>query len=391
MHKRKTVVFLGALVAGALLQAACGTPEVIPLPPTHLPLTETPISISAAFPSPSAEPSRLLNVTIAAPSLKQNLLGDPADRNIGIYLPPSYFTTDQRYPVIYFLPDFGDQSMLGVSLPDDVDRLIKAGTIKEMIIVIVSGVNLLGGSFYVNSPVTGNWDDFVTRDVVGYIDTNYRTLTRPASRGIAGHSMGGFGALNLAMLHPNVFGVVYGLSPELLAPDGLGQTPMLASQSTIAATVDTLARESVLPADQAVANMQMASGDTRLALAYAAAFAPDLERNPPIDYPYRRVSGQLVRDDAVWQRWEDGLGGLADKVQLDRGNLMRLNGILVDYGLSDPNAWIPAGCEFFSAQLTVAGIPNSLVRYAGDHQTSLGERIRVVVLPFFSQKLSFTN
>ena len=145
-------------------------------------------------------------IDIPAPSLAGDMLGVINEREISIYLPPSYFTSDKRYPVVYFLPGYLCTAM-GLTFPNDVDRLIEDGAIQEMIIVSASGKNELGGSFYVNSPVTGNWEDFIVEDVVGYVDANYRTVPEAGSRAISGFSMGGYGALNLAMKHPDLFSV----------------------------------------------------------------------------------------------------------------------------------------------------------------------------------------
>jgi len=76
-----------------------------------------------------------------------------------------------------------------------------------MIVVMPNGNNALGGSFYTNSATTGNWDDFIANELVAYIDKKYRTLPRPESRGLAGHSMGGYGTFAVGMRHA---GDVYG-------------------------------------------------------------------------------------------------------------------------------------------------------------------------------------
>lgn len=375
----------------AFLLAACAPPDVIPLPPTRTPLVVTVTPAAPVLAPPTSPGERLLRVRMHAPALSANLLGESDDRILQVYLPPSYYSSQSRYPVIYYLPGFGDQEMLDVSLPNDLDKLIEQGTIKETIIVVVSGVSVLGGSFYVNSPVTGGWDDFVTRDVIGYVDANYRTIPQAVSRGIAGHSTGGFGALRLAMLHPDVFGAVYALSPTLFDPNGLSSSPTFSSQQAIANMVNVRARESILPVEDALLDMKTSPPEIQFLLAYAATFSPDLRNNPPYDYPYHLENGKIVRDDAVWQRWTDGFGGLAVNIPFDQANLQKLNGIALDYGLSDPDVWIPQGCQYFAAQLTLANIPNRVTGYPGDHQSQLGDRIRTVMLPFFSQKLIFGN
>jgi enterochelin esterase-like enzyme len=160
-------------------------------------------------------------VKINSAAIADNIVATKAEQTIYIYLPPSYNTSTKHYPVVYFLPGYTEGSMK-ISLPKDADVLIEEGKIKEMILVTVPG----GSSFYVNSPITGNWDDFVTQEVVGYVDSHYRTIPKAEARGISGHSMGGYGALNLAMLHPEIFGAIYSISPGLFDENGLGTSQM---------------------------------------------------------------------------------------------------------------------------------------------------------------------
>jgi hypothetical protein len=203
--------------------------------------------------------------------------------------------------------------------------------------------------------------------------------------------VGGFGALHLAMLHPDVFGSVYALSPTLFDPDGLAEAPELSLPQTIADVVDAQARESVMTPENALLDMKSATADVRFSLAYAVAFAPDPARNPPYDYPYHLENGKIVRDQTVWDRWDQGLGGLAEKIRRYHANLLKLNGIMLDYGRSDADAWIPNGSEYFVAQLHMAGVPGQVLPYAGDHQTGLADRIRESMLPFFSTRLLSGN
>lgn len=101
-----------------------------------------------------------------------------------------------------------------------MDGLIATGTSKEMIVVVPNGRNAYFGSFYTNSPVTGGWEDFVARELVRWVDGNFRTVAAAESRGIAGHSMGGYGAIMLGMKHPDVFGAFYALSPCCVGLEG---------------------------------------------------------------------------------------------------------------------------------------------------------------------------
>ncbi|MGC1379167.1 MAG: alpha/beta hydrolase-fold protein [Anaerolineales bacterium] len=369
------------------------------LSPTRTLAPVTPIlaRLPSGTPTPSLTVSpvapQVYSVSISAPALANNLLGEALERDLVVYLPASYSSESQkRYPVVYYLLDFGVQSVPVALRPEGIQKDIEAGYVKEMMIVIVSGVNTLGGSFYVNSPVTGNWDGFVAQDVVGYVDAHYRTIARPASRGIGGNGMGGFGALSLAMRHPDVFGAVYSLSPYLFDDNGLADSPVFSPPGMADGFVDLQARESLLPPDEAVSDMQNNAGEEQFALAYGAAFVPDPQAGPPyVDYPYRRQNGQLSRDEAIWKRWQAGFGDIPDKVQAHKENLLKLNGITIDYGANDPYRWLPRGCQYFSAQLTAIGVPNQLVSFLGDPQASLEQRIRAFMLPFFSEKLVFEN
>lgn len=149
-------------------------------------------SADAQLPA-SAVAGQLVEVRINSASLKGNLLGDPAEQRVVVYLPPSYATSPaKRFPVVYLLHGYtgtvetwttnGYQRM---NLRVVMDDLTKRGTAKEMIVVVPNGSNRYLGSFYTNSAVNGNWEDYLYRDVVTYIDGTYRTIAKPASRGVA--------------------------------------------------------------------------------------------------------------------------------------------------------------------------------------------------------------
>jgi len=357
------------------------------------PTIATPVSQPTAVSTPTivvaTEAFKSYNVdTISAPSLDANLVDEPKKRDIFIYLPPSYGDSTKRFPVVYYLPGYGDSRMIGFNLPDSLDRLIENGKVNEMIVVVANGTNKLGGSFYVNSPVTGNWEDYIVKDVVGYVDAHYRTLAQAESRGITGHSMGGFGALNIAMHHPDVFSAVYSMSPGLFDENGLAESQMFSDENLIRSFVKYESGLATLPLEDA--RMEMLTSPQQFALSYGFAFAPNPDRHPPyFDYPFTEVDGQLVRDDTIWKKWESGFGGIAVETLQYKENFLKLKGIVVDYGNYDENEWIPKGCVYFGEQLSAAGIPVKVEEYHGSHQSELGVRIRDFMLPYFSSILKF--
>lgn len=324
-------------------------------------------------------------VRIDSAAIADNLIGESGERTIEVYLPPTYQSSAKRYPAVYFLPGFEDESM-AVSLTGDLDALVYEGHLQEMIVVIVPGTNRLGGSFYVNSPVTGNWEDFVVREVVGYVDSHYRTMAQSASRGIGGHSMGGFGGLNIAMRHPDVFGAVYSISPGLFDANGLADSQMFASDRIISDFLD--AQKAVLAKPKEEQLRAVLTMRDSFTVAYGMAFAPDPMRAPFFfAYPYSLSTGKPQRNDAIWNEWEGGFGGITEKISKYKDNLLRLKGIGVDYGRNDEFGWIPKGCIYFDQQLTQAGIPHEMAVHDGDHQSQLAERVLQHMMPFFSRLL----
>ncbi len=161
--------------------------------------------------------SQIVDVTVHSAGLEHNMLGDPADQPVSIYLPDAYaHDSERRFPVLYFLHGYGGEPATHSNAErfrTAMDEGIAAGTVKPMIVVLPNGSNKYHGAFYANSSTTGNWDDFIVKDVVSYVDNHYRTLAFAARRGLAGHSMGGFGALTLGFRHPDVFGSIYAMSP----------------------------------------------------------------------------------------------------------------------------------------------------------------------------------
>ena len=139
------------VAALALALAACGTSGAAPeAPPT-----------SAV---PTAADGEVVTETAPAPSLANNMLGDPAEREIAVYLPPSYATSDARYPVVYFLAGYEERiGMFGQHTDELWAQMLTPGKL-EFIVVEVDGISALGGNFYANSPVSGNAEDFLTVD-----------------------------------------------------------------------------------------------------------------------------------------------------------------------------------------------------------------------------------
>ena len=342
--------------------------------------------------SPATSPARsgrLVEGKVSASSLKNNLLGDPTEQSFVVYLPPSYDTSPaKRYPTLYLLHGFTASNKVwtngspGINLQPLMDEMIKSGKIREMIVVAPNGRNAYQGAFYTNSTVTGNWEDYIYRDLVQSVDASYRTIARSESRGIAGHSMGGYGAMSLAMKHPDVFSAVYALSPCCFGMKG----DFTSDNPAWLKTVRLTSKEQL--------KMRPGLPDEFFQLAFVAvssAFSPNPQRSPfYVDFPYQEREGRLEKNESAMASWRAKMP--LYMIDETRENLLKLRGIFIDYGEKEEFSHIRITTHQFSNALAERNIPHVFEVYArGDHGSLIGERIKTRLLEFFSEKLDFDD
>lgn len=330
--------------------------------------------------SASGATGRVVEVEVPAPALAGNLLDTPDVQNAAVYLPPSYDSDDaRRYPVVYLLHGIFDDYDVWLEIekvPARVDRLIAEEAIPELLVVMPNGGNKYGGGFYRNSPISGRWADYVTQDLVDRVDAEFRTLASADARAVVGHSMGGYGAIHLAMDHPGVFSVVWAMSPCCLAAIedfGFGNDAWRR-----AARVGTTEDVETLLADRdfyAVA-----------ALGVVSAFGSEAGE-PPVygDFPFDLVRGEVVLDDAAYDRYLDSLP--TRRVRAARDHLRDLRGLALGVGLGDQFLHIPPGTIELSQRLGSERIPHLLDVHDGDHRQKVGERLETLVLPWVGARL----
>ncbi|MBN1180993.1 MAG: hypothetical protein JXB49_01815 [Bacteroidales bacterium] len=331
--------------------------------------------------------------TIEAPSLEGNLLEDEASRLVEVYLPASYYKSDKRYPVVYCLSGYNSRNRK----PDYkvkphkqlMDEKIENNMLNEMIVVFISGSNRLRGSFYVNSPVTGNWADFITKDVVDYIDHNYRTLVTKESRSIIGSSMGGYGALNLSMLYPDVFCAGYGISPGLYTDKGFENSQILNSEGNIKSTLEVIEMFSTLTKIEAHKAFQ-AFLDTCtnrtlfFTMAYGAAHAPNINKAPYFYFPIKIVGNDTIIDEEIWSLWQNGFGGIEQEIERYRSNLEQLKVYGIACGYNDGHKWLYNGCVYYADKLKENHISHDFYLHQGTHTSNTIDVMINHVLPILS-------
>jgi S-formylglutathione hydrolase FrmB len=317
---------------------------------------------------PGARPATVERIAIHGKALEGNLEGDAADRTALVFLPPGYAREkNRRYPVVYALHGYSigaEQWSKEIHVPQTIEGAFARGA-NEMIVVLPDAKTVHNGSMYSSSVTTGDFENFIARDVVSYIDAHYRTMPNRNSRGLVGHSMGGYGASRIGMKHPDVFGSLYIMSPCCLSARGSG--PANPANEEALAAVRTAEDSAKLPFG------------LRAQLASAAAWSPN-PNNPPLylDLPIG------PNQQSVLARWAANapLAFIDQYIQ----NLRQYRAIAIDVGDQD-NLKVDTGK--LHDVLTNYGIKHDFEIYSGTHTSHVAVRFQEHVLPFFSRTLSF--
>jgi enterochelin esterase-like enzyme len=330
-------------------------------------------------PKAPERPGSIEKIVVHGKSLEGNLEGDSPDRDVFVYLPLSYTKNrNQRYPVLYFLHGYGTHAenyLNSLWASDAADKTAASGTSKEMIVVFPDSYTRYDGSMYSNSPTTGDWETFVTEDLINYIDSHYRTLASRESRGLAGHSMGGYGTLRIGMKYPEVYGAIYAMSSCCL-----NSNPFAARGPAAGKQGD--AKQGDAKASDAKGKGGRGGGFGNAQFAQAAAWAPN-PKNPPKFFDLPTKDGQVV--PAIAAKFVAN----APLAMLDQysSNLKKYKAFMLDVGLQDT---LLASNRDVDESLTRLGVPHTFETYEGDHGNHIKDRWELKVLPFFSNNLSFT-
>lgn len=328
----------------------------------------------------SADGGRVLMREIHGESLTHSLIGTNPVRKLAVYLPDGYEGSSQRYPVIYYLPNplaKFDEAFYEGPARELLNRAISAAEIGRTIFVAVDMATPLGCSWYVNSPVTGNWEDFMVREVVPYVDANFRTLGSRDSRGILGDFMGGYGAIRFGMTHPEVFGTVYALHP---VGTGSGLFTMYSRPDW--KKLDAIKSMDDLP-KEIWAN---------IFISIFQAGVPDANKPPLyIDLQAHSRGDTLEIDSAVTERLRDNFL-LETMVGKYADNLKSLRGLRFDWARNDGNQDHVYANQAFTHKLNEFGIPHEAEEYNGVWGTGnwgVDGRVYTEALPFFARHLVF--
>jgi S-formylglutathione hydrolase FrmB len=347
--------FTGALAAFMLFSAGLAAGTAAPVRAAEAEASKAAITVE--------------RIKVYGRALEGNLEGNDPDRAVWVVLPPSYAKSpNRRYPVVYALHGYTSNPaewFANDKLEQRIAGAYAAGA-REMILVFPDSETLHGGSMYSRSVTTGDWETFLTRDLVSHIDAKYRTIAKRDSRGLMGHSMGGYGTARIGMKYPEVFSSLYVMSACCL------------SARTITGEQGRPI-EAVKTKEEAVAGNFM----VRATLAVSSAWSANPGK-PPFFVDLPTENGEVVpRVVAEWAA-NSPLAMLPQHVP----NLQSYKAIAIDVGdrdglIGDNRALHEAMDRF--------GIRNSFEVYAGDHGSGVAPRFEQKVMPFFSQSLKFAD
>ncbi len=334
---------------------------------------------------PEPLPGEVVTHSITSPALQGNALGDPHVRDVDIWLPQNYDQSDKSYPVLYLLhgTPFGNDAFTQPdawewfeaqlvpepffatgNYPEEgfeawMDTLMADPAIDEMIIVTPDAASSYGVTMYTNSPVHGDYEEFIAVDLVNYIDNEFRTIPDKQHRYIAGHCQSGYGALRIIMNHPDVFSKVAAMSPFIWVKE------LFNPAAIIAENPDGLNG----PHPDLFATSAM--------YGFAAAWSPNLNAPFYVDLPFNFETGEPVM--SVIEKWESQnlLNLLPDHITELRG----LSTFYMDCGVNDELASNLTN-QVFHDMLTTAEVEHTFEYYEGTHVSHIYDRIENILRVF---------
>jgi hypothetical protein len=313
--------------------------------------------------------------------LEDNRVGLNTHRPLKVYLPPGYATSKARYPVIYMLHglNWNNDRMFDAASRTQAtfDKAIASGVIKPFIAVAPDYTTQGPGTFFVNSSTAGRFEDFTVKEVVPFIDANYRTLPRRESRAIMGEHMGAFGAFWYAVHHADVWGTLYALHPVGTGP---GLVPMWSRPDwRLVKNAKSFAELSSDPYTPVFVAMSQAFLPNPDRPPFYCDFIANIDEEPAT---LNVANSQLLRSRFFLEK------AVADNLDA----VKTLRGIKFDWGRYDPNQDHVYANQAFTRKLEELGVEHEAEEYRGlpwDKYWMEDGRVINEVLPFFAKRLDF--
>jgi enterochelin esterase-like enzyme len=300
--------------------------------------------------------------------LADNPLGDPEIRPLWVYRPPGVEPDHPRpLPSVYVIQGYTGAVDMWVNrapfeptFPERLDAMFAGRECPDAIVVLVDAWTAYGGSQFLNSAGTGRYLDYLCDEIVPFVDERYPTAASRDHRGLTGKSSGGYGAMVVPMLRPDVFGALASHAGDALFECSyLPNFPQLARK--LRDEFDGSA-ERFWAELQAMDRLDMERFENFDLIGYAAAYSPDPERPGKALLPFDVATGRLIDD--VWEQWLE-----KDPVRMAPRHadaLRSMRHVYLDAGKSD-EWFLDLGAQAFAAELEKLGVAHTLELFDGKH------------------------
>ena len=307
-------------------------------------------------------------LVVESDALADNPLGDPARRPLYVYRPPGVERDHPRaLASVYVIQGYTGQldmwsnrDPFGTTVIEAFDALFASGSCPDAVLVLVDAWTSYGGSQFLNSSGTGRYLDYLCDEVVEFVDARYPTIADRDHRGIAGKSSGGYGAMVVPMLRPDVFGALASHAGDALFEVAyLPEFPVFvrAIRDHFDGSMDVF-----LEALAAADHFDMERFRAIEFYGYAAAYSPDPRTPGRALLPVDLASGRLIDD--VWAQWLE-----KDPVRMApaRAEALRsMRRIYLDAGTRD-EYYLDLGATAFAAELDKLGVEHTVELFDGKH------------------------
>jgi S-formylglutathione hydrolase FrmB len=319
-------------------------------------------------------------------------LGDPHKRKVTVWLPPHYESgaSSERFPVFYDLVGFTGSGLSHVNwrafdenVPERAARLIHEGKMGPAIIVFPDCFTALGGNQYINSSAVGDYADYITQEIIPFIDGEFRTLASRQHRGCFGKSSGGYGAIIHGMKYAKYWGAIASHSGDAYFdfvymndwPGTITELMKHRAKQRVSGSIDVRKEEKgvALGVDDGrvknflkhmwkTENANNAEGHAMMIIAMAATYDPDPKAPLGFRLPFNLETGERI--DARWSEWRKH-----DPIHLvakHQASLKSLRGIFIDCGWRD-QYHIHYGARILSKRLHAAGVKHVYEEFNDTH------------------------
>jgi Putative esterase len=298
---------------------------------------------------------KLEEATIVSDALRGNPLGDPYERPVWVYLPPTYDQDPpEAYPSIYLIQGLTGQidmwrnrTAFRPSVIERIDELFAEGGAPPAVVVFVDAWTSLGGSQFLDSPGTGNYHTYLCDEVVPWVDARYRTIPDREHRAITGKSSGGYGAMVTPMLRPDLWGGLATHAGDAIFESYLPEFRRVAR--TLRDDYDGSYEGFWEDFRSRPAFSKESDADLLNVWCMAACYSADPDGT--VRLPFELTTGRV--DPEIWERWLawDPVRMVPDHAE----QLRELRAIYIDAGKRDEH-YLDLGAEAFRAALEQIGV-----------------------------------